>query len=465
MSAAFATVVPQLREQIDELSEAIEAQKLVLQSLIQKRSEAQTQLNSFLDPMARLPVEIQSEIFLLCVEKPNFDDPHPHTQSTPILLLHVCRLWRDIASLCTPRLWTAIVIDLPRRVQDTHYSQLCDEWIDRARTLPLSPTLIGISEDNTGDLMLRCGPQVEELVVLSFHSDEPPATRGLYWGHEICNLLIPGNFPMLRSLCITAGEPIFLDSMAGWMDILRAAPNLSRCQFTDLFLHYNQGITQPIPSLTLAHLRELRLGSPSRTEHNTAKILEYLTLPALETLCVTSFDMTEQEFINFLARSSPRLRSLELDVPKCPPQAMAHLLVETFRQIPHLADLTLVYSWVDPNSESDPFGIFIHNLGSTEDLTKLENLTIWHTNIKSVDCRGLAHALEARFAIQPSRTPFHSFRLLCDPDSCHKPYNQLDAVNSDPFFPVLRQLMRDGNHAIHVGTTSDNFLARTNEIS
>ncbi|KAK7022445.1 hypothetical protein R3P38DRAFT_2960992 [Favolaschia claudopus] len=458
MSAAFATVVLQLREQIDEFSQAIEVQKLVLINLMNARSETQAKLNSFLDPMARLPLEIQSEIFLDCKET-NVRGLYPDSRRIPLLLLHVCHLWRDIA-LSTPRLWDAITIDLSRCLDNSHYSQLCADWMDRAPPLPLSITLQRMAEDNVDvdKLIHRYGPRVGELTVLSFRSNDDEYS---FSNPHMHSLRIPSIFPMLRTLSVTPIERSFLGSLADWMDLLRAAPHLSKCEFTNLVIPIVQDKMQPFAPLTLAHLRDLKLGT--RFHLNTAKILPHVTLPVLETLQIGKFDISEQDFIQFLVRSAPPLRSLALDVPRNTPQAMSNFLLNSLRDMSSLTDLELFDRNYDFDNELDAFGIFIPILGSTESLLpNLQNLTIWHASIKSVECRGLVSALETRFAIRPSRTPLNSFRLLTESE--YDLARQFDVLNSDPFFPALRQLMRDGSRTIHVGTRDDNFLARTNEI-
>ncbi|KAK7049098.1 hypothetical protein R3P38DRAFT_2872652 [Favolaschia claudopus] len=408
-------------------------------------SEGSIQLNSFLEPMARLPLEIQSEIFLDC-KGTDVHGSHSNPHFIPLLLLH---------------LWDTIAIELLRCSDDSHYSQLCADWMDRASPFPLSVTLQEMSEDNVDvdDLMHRYGPRVGKLTLLSFRTNDE---NSVYYS-QLHSLRIPSTFPMLRTLSITPRERSFLGSPADWIDLLRVAPHLSKCEFTNSMMHRDpdKTQTQAVAPLTLAHLRDLRLGSRSRS--NTAVILPHLTLPALETLHITMLDISEENLIEFLVRSSPPLRSLALDVPKNTPQAMSNFLVNCLRDMSCLTDLEVFDRNHDHDNELDVFSVFIPILGSTESLLpNLQNLTIWHSSIESVQCRGLVSALEARFAIQPSHTPLNSFRLLTERN--YDSTRQFNVLNSDPFFPALRQLMRDGSRTIHVGTMKDNFLARTNEI-
>ncbi|KAJ7612978.1 hypothetical protein FB45DRAFT_1112633, partial [Roridomyces roridus] len=83
------------------LSEEVERQKQVLEDLEHQRSAAQSQLNTLVDPMARLPLEISCDIFSQCLSS----SPDVRTSSA---LLHVCHAWSDIA-LATTALWNVIV--------------------------------------------------------------------------------------------------------------------------------------------------------------------------------------------------------------------------------------------------------------------------------------------------------------------------------------------------------------------
>ncbi|KAJ6477608.1 hypothetical protein C8R45DRAFT_779783, partial [Mycena sanguinolenta] len=82
----------------------IKLQKKLLKKLEEDRILALRQLNTALDPVARLPLEISSEIFLQSLT------PSPTgKQDVPIALLRICNAWTNIA-LSTPRLWTTVRI-------------------------------------------------------------------------------------------------------------------------------------------------------------------------------------------------------------------------------------------------------------------------------------------------------------------------------------------------------------------
>ncbi|KAJ7934670.1 hypothetical protein B0H13DRAFT_1482313, partial [Mycena leptocephala] len=87
-------------ERIEEISSLITRQKNVLRDLEKSRSHLRRQLNSTLDPIARLPLELSSDIFQRCLPMSSYPDPH----YAPMLFLNVCHSWTEIA-LSTPSLW------------------------------------------------------------------------------------------------------------------------------------------------------------------------------------------------------------------------------------------------------------------------------------------------------------------------------------------------------------------------
>ncbi|KAJ7740247.1 hypothetical protein DFH07DRAFT_751730, partial [Mycena maculata] len=89
-----------LRARVNEISSAIARQTEILRDLETQRSVARGELNAILDPMARLPLEISSEILTKCL--PILPKCHP--RETPALFLSVCHAWKNIA-LATPSLW------------------------------------------------------------------------------------------------------------------------------------------------------------------------------------------------------------------------------------------------------------------------------------------------------------------------------------------------------------------------
>ncbi|KAJ6558227.1 hypothetical protein B0H19DRAFT_132460 [Mycena capillaripes] len=129
------TDVQELRARIAKLSAEIELHKDVLKKLEQDKSLVQRQLNAVLDPVAQLPLEISSEIFLQSL--PIL--PKPGLNNVPMLLLNICSAWTDIA-LSTPDLWTAINITFPSAEGSEDGART---WLQRAGNCPLSISLVG----------------------------------------------------------------------------------------------------------------------------------------------------------------------------------------------------------------------------------------------------------------------------------------------------------------------------------
>ncbi|KAJ7853706.1 hypothetical protein B0H14DRAFT_3653704, partial [Mycena olivaceomarginata] len=92
---------------IAKLDTEIESQKELLKKLERDKSLAQRQLNAARDPVARLPLEISSEIFVQSLAP----FPEPGALHAP-MLRNICNAWSDIA-LSTPELWAAIHINFP----------------------------------------------------------------------------------------------------------------------------------------------------------------------------------------------------------------------------------------------------------------------------------------------------------------------------------------------------------------
>ncbi|KAJ7068769.1 hypothetical protein C8F01DRAFT_963465, partial [Mycena amicta] len=62
-------------------------------------------------PVLTLPPEILSEIFLHCLLEPDQPVPklNPERPRAPLLLLQICRTWRNVA-IGTPRLWQRLSV-------------------------------------------------------------------------------------------------------------------------------------------------------------------------------------------------------------------------------------------------------------------------------------------------------------------------------------------------------------------
>ncbi|KAJ6558226.1 hypothetical protein B0H19DRAFT_1261757 [Mycena capillaripes] len=272
------TDVQELQARIAKLSAEIDLQKDVLKKLEQDKSLIQRQLNTVLDPVARLPFEISSEIFLQCLPLSLFP---PNPNDVPILLLNVCSAWTDIA-FSTPGLWTAIKITLPR----AHgFEDSLQAWLRRAANHPLSISLIG--------------PETFDRSVM-----------GIIWEHG----------QQLQHLEMSFEEEDERDDY-GTDDRIDFLGGQSR---------------EPLPLLETLRIRNLTWHHAGFLPWNC------LTLPALEALSLQLHDETIVALFDFLKRSSPPLKQLGMrDITDTRDGFDFVRLQECFYLVPTLTDLTL----------------------------------------------------------------------------------------------------------------------------
>ncbi|KAK7000421.1 hypothetical protein R3P38DRAFT_3058358 [Favolaschia claudopus] len=436
-----APVVAQLRSHIDELSDTIAAQIRLLRDLEAQRSTARSKLNSFLDPMARLPLEIQSRIFL-DVTKPN--EPIPDPQDVPLVFLSICQLWRVIA-LATPRLWTGVELNcLPRRPA---YAEVGKNWMERAGPFPLSLVLHGSLrlERSVQDLVTSYRHRFESLSLklgMDRNPDEDGLTRRIY---------IKGPFPALQKLTLGADEEMFFSTVHDWITILRQAPALVQCRMENMMFDWeDEGLpdTPQAHPLTHTSLRDLSLGDAQGYGlwgllGNSAFVLNFLTLPALRTLRLSELDITNEEVNAFFTRSSAPLESLSMVVPTDPEWAPQEA-VEFFQPIQaRLRQLELVAPYRgDPNCAV----AFVETLDGW--LPALQRLTIHMACGSQPDYQRLLNILHAR------RTSMTAFNLLFSTEFGH---NYDADVPSTEVLTALGNLVRNGMQ-IHVGPQAQNFL-------
>ncbi|KAJ7693883.1 hypothetical protein B0H17DRAFT_1058554 [Mycena rosella] len=99
----------------------------------------QQQLDSLVYPVLTLPHEITSEIFVYCL--PAEPSWIPDTMEAPLLLMHVCSAWRNIA-VSTPTLWSTLEIEAAAKIAP-HFSEIINVWLSRAKQCPLSVKIDG----------------------------------------------------------------------------------------------------------------------------------------------------------------------------------------------------------------------------------------------------------------------------------------------------------------------------------
>ncbi|KAJ7649928.1 hypothetical protein FB45DRAFT_1075742 [Roridomyces roridus] len=153
-----------IEAQIEQICLGIERQKDVLKKLESSKSLLQQQLNAARDPVARLPVEIASEIFLQCLPPPSEyprEYPQPQARHAPQLFLNVCHNWTNIA-LSTPALWASIGIILP---STSAFESLSEMWLRRAGNHLLNISLGGVFDSLVAHPIQSHFAQLESLAI------------------------------------------------------------------------------------------------------------------------------------------------------------------------------------------------------------------------------------------------------------------------------------------------------------
>ncbi|KAJ6451470.1 hypothetical protein C8R47DRAFT_301112 [Mycena vitilis] len=322
------------------------------------------QMDSITYPVLTLPPEIISEIFIHCLPARRKVDVVNPTEA-PLLLTRVCGLWRQIA-ISTPELWAAF--DLEIGWPEPNLQQIGQTWLERARDRPLSVKLssCGILQDinyvdrfmqtlwgHANDIQaLELDISVEDfdVVDMPFQSSGFPMLRkfsvrlqeglgGLvtnYWPMKmfkdapmLCEVALGGSPPSLvilpwQQLTKFTAE---LYTVAESLEALRLMPNLTHCALaafdlpsspsspTSFFPLMNVAAEHDLKPITHPRMRHLTLfnSKSDRVLANSADVLAFLTLPALETLeirGVKDFDGVVLDSV--LSRSSPPLRKLSI---------------------------------------------------------------------------------------------------------------------------------------------------------
>ncbi|KAJ7129213.1 hypothetical protein C8R44DRAFT_776170 [Mycena epipterygia] len=382
----------QLRARVAEICAALSQPKLILAGLEETRRLAQSQLDSMVDPVVKLPVEITSEIFTQCLPAAE-DDKKSYSMEAPMLLLKVSRAWAKIA-LATPALWAQLHLDADRIRGSMEIETFAASWLSRTCNHPLSVTVSGW-EPGKIDFVWHRAHQMESLELhVGVEDLYPSADIGSFNLLERLTLGLPlddadlsdvtidvfRNAPRLREVHMMEGFlPWFvvlpwqqLTKFTGTdftvyecLEVLELTPRLVECTFAVSQLEYED----PGPSNITSHLHLKTLGFAKPTGCGLSdSILPYLRLPALETLHhvgASSFP-PHHIFESFMARSLPPLKRFAF---RCnyltPPWA------DLLQKLPTLTDVEL---WYPPPILQTDFFERLKN--PTPFLPRLQRLTI-----------------------------------------------------------------------------------------
>ncbi|KAJ7643817.1 hypothetical protein FB45DRAFT_282416 [Roridomyces roridus] len=396
----------ELRGLIEDLSKVVALQREILEELEHQLRSAKSDLNTLVDPVAQLPLELSSEIFMQCLST-------TADMQAAALLPCVCRSWSDIA-LATPSLWTTISDD---GVPAVKFPQLFEIWLRRGKNLPLSLSLRHIDPvafADTVEALEEHAYRVQELEILRV-------------GLDLGQITYP--FTALETLTLEGSKQEFLASSASEMvEMLRGASKLVECNL--LRAYYRDHTPSDLTHCSLQHLRLGRL----EDGHSSAVILRHLTLPSLQTLCISRFDISTTDFLQFFTRSSPPLRSLELRLPV---SDVASETIACLKLLPDLANLRIIYNW-------DNVGTFFDKLAAAPDvLPALRDFWI------SGYLRNLAGYQRVLDVLTRRRKTLRSFHLVvAEEDEDHF---------SADVGAAFRELVGEGME-IHIGTAVKNFL-------
>ncbi|KAJ7025377.1 hypothetical protein C8F04DRAFT_1128787 [Mycena alexandri] len=348
--------VDELQARIDAISADIDRQKNILKQLERSKSALQRQLNNIRDPVARLPLELSSEIFLHCLPRAPSLTPQVHTVA-PLLLLQICNGWTDIA-LSTPTLWATIRMGL-----EAPGVELLEVWLQRAHNCGLSISLLSTLQDRLRAATIL-HKSTEYLKHLEIYEEE---------GHA----LLPSSmtiFPCLETLIICGARNPYgctYFGLATVVELLSLTPNLVECTLHHFYHTWDE--LQPPPHLTLPNLTCLKFGRTTNIYDlgSWDYILRYMTLPALQTLFFPFSDIPAGDFFLFLDRSSPPLRKLVIGA-ECGHFSFAELS-GWIHTVPSLVHLEMR---VPVDIMNDLFTAIAEN--PSDFLPHLQNLQIYH---------------------------------------------------------------------------------------
>ncbi|KAF8198278.1 hypothetical protein K438DRAFT_1933625 [Mycena galopus ATCC 62051] len=326
----------ELRTRIEELSSQIELQKELLRKLEGDKRLVQRQLNAVADPVARLPLEISSEIFLQTL--PSF--PKVGAIHGPMLLLSICNAWTTIA-LSTPALWRTFRIDFPCA---KNLRQVLPSWFQRAGNRSLSVSVRGdfrACDNEVCAVIWQHGEQLEHLEILNDVYDEEQDDDEYDCEGEVDLFARSGSpepMPLLETLTIRSFIPARGFYSVDVLAILRVAPNITECfcggHLDGGFMHLDTATSEN--PLVLPMLRRLMFGELEEGDDSDDQILGRLSLPALESLFLPMRTVTFEGLLGFLRRSRPPLTELGMGweyEPESPDPVHLH---ECLRLVPTL---------------------------------------------------------------------------------------------------------------------------------
>ncbi|KAK6972125.1 hypothetical protein R3P38DRAFT_627322 [Favolaschia claudopus] len=319
-----------LLKRIDDIHSAIERHKTVSEhdtkafnDLITSLNDARAKLNTPA-PVAQLPVEILSYIFKMCDESWRDHYSRAMASCAPLLLLRVCRSWRDIVVSC-PLLWTSVCFNT--HSSGDSYAKFISAWLGRSRALPLDIWLSGLISVGTEIALEQHASRVRTLEITGFF-------------HEGTSLEHMTLFLSLRILKLSGPKKL---TISDYLRILHSTPLLTELGLGSYSSSIDTG--EGLAAVVHTSLRTLKLILKDKFVCPSS-ILSHLTLPALESLTLRCADSATSGYLSkFFARSSPPLKHLNITGV----DAAMDIELGYLRLVPTLADLVMTCEgWFDP---------------------------------------------------------------------------------------------------------------------
>ncbi|KAK6992119.1 F-box domain-containing protein [Favolaschia claudopus] len=321
------------RARLVELESQIKVLQQALATLRLEESTIQERLDAYRYPVLTLPNEIVAEIFVHFLPRYPICPP-PAGPDSPVLLTHICRLWREIAC-STPQLWRAISLS------SVEYRSLNPDyiWLNIAGCCPLSIHMnetheYAISEGEflTAFLPIRARCEYLQLQV-EYHASALPTIEGKFpllrhldieLDHDAPREIQFLDAPMLRSVVFDGWAASWVTRLP-WaqlttlslhqiafescVPILQTATNLLDCRL-DMIIS-EADFAFHAPSIVLPCLRSLKVDA----DNSMDGFLHSFILPALSSLTVCG-ELLGQDAVlslrSFVARSGCHLQHLHI---------------------------------------------------------------------------------------------------------------------------------------------------------
>ncbi|KAK7017592.1 F-box domain-containing protein [Favolaschia claudopus] len=319
------------RARLAKLDPQILELERALSVLRSQRSVVKERLDAYKYPVLTLANEVIAEIFVHFIPEYPACPPLAGLQS-PILLTHICRLWREIAH-STPKLWRAVSLSS----RDSFSLDPNNIWLSRAGCFPLAIRMNEIDEYNVVEPSLVAAILTHRLrceyleLRLDDHVPSLPHIEGDFPLLKHLDLELElepddkiefSSVPMLRSamLEVYAARWVVLPwsqlttlalhtiTPENCVPILEKVTNLSECSL-DLYIGNENYIADP--HIMLPHLKSLKANGDGSM--NT--LLDSFTLPLLSKLDVCEKLLGPNPIsplTTFISRSECKLQCLRI---------------------------------------------------------------------------------------------------------------------------------------------------------